>query len=139
MVRKPKTLGAALMMYHPADIDLLNGGLASPCRKVVIGYMQLLITSELPPYSHCTLMTLPPLVEKNIGLSSDCNLQIIIHTATFQTSSTNLELVLDSWLSRVTCCEGGTPLLLCSATNMPRTDRGRFCSSFYKSEPHSVN
>ena len=49
-------------MYQPTGIGILNGGLASPCRKVVIGYMQLLIASELPPHSHCTLMTLPLLV-----------------------------------------------------------------------------
>ena len=30
-------------MYQPTGIGILNGGLASPCRKVVIGYMQLLI------------------------------------------------------------------------------------------------
>ena len=29
-------------MYQPTGIGILNGGLASPCRKVVIGYMQLL-------------------------------------------------------------------------------------------------
>jgi len=48
----------------------LNGGLASPCRKVVIGYMQLLIASELPPHSHCTLMTLPLLVRESLGIES---------------------------------------------------------------------
>ena len=57
-----RTVGDFTHSLGRVGISLLNGGLASPCHKVVIGYMQLLIASELPPHSHCTLMTLPLLV-----------------------------------------------------------------------------
>ena len=64
-----RTVGDFTHSLGRVGIGLLNGGLASPCHKVVIGYMQLLIASELPPHSHyCTLMTLQLLVRDCLGL-----------------------------------------------------------------------
>jgi len=46
-----RTVGDFTHSLGRVGIDLLNGGLASPCHKVVIGYIQLLVASELPPHS----------------------------------------------------------------------------------------